>query len=322
MIRYSRLLLSVLVWLKELFFTSQSCVIDPLFYLGSVHQHSKGISEEQLARARLETPPVILYDWNTILKSRRLHINKAFIIIKLKKKLNPTCTLSLLRVWMTLRLICSRSTQSNGKTPVNVIHLSVLYACTKEWMNACMNMYQASSPKTACQHSEDSCLSDPWRSHLLQPSASSRGKTNINHQFIYLNSKLACDFFSQCTCFFHSGWTLLQYFMTMFLMCSFRRCSEACKAPCRICITSTADFLYITYLHIHLSINNDVSQQGDFLCVPQRVRGEVLASFCPKRCRAGFYIDSWGRSSVHGPGNTRSQGSIPHDDRWSLLWIL
>lgn len=68
-----------------------------------------------------------------------------------------------------------------------------------------------------------------------------------------------------------------------------------------------------------LPVNNDVSQQGDFLCVPQRGREEVSASFCPKRSGADFYVDSWGRSSVHDPGNTRSQGSIPHDDRWSLL---
>lgn len=56
------------------FFTSQSCVVNPLFDLGPVHQHSKGVSEEQLARARLEAPPVILYDRNTVLRSTSRHI--------------------------------------------------------------------------------------------------------------------------------------------------------------------------------------------------------------------------------------------------------
>lgn len=32
------------------------------------------------------------------------------------------------------------------------------------------------------------------------------------------------------TCFFHSGWTFLQYVATMFLMFSLRRCSDACKS--------------------------------------------------------------------------------------------
>lgn len=43
-------------------------------------------------------------------------------------------------------------------------------------MNACINKYRVWSPKIAFQHSEGSCLSDPWRSHWLQPSASSRAK--------------------------------------------------------------------------------------------------------------------------------------------------
>lgn len=43
-------------------------------------------------------------------------------------------------------------------------------------MNVCINKYQVWSPKIAFQHSEGSYLSDPWRSHWLQPSASSRAK--------------------------------------------------------------------------------------------------------------------------------------------------
>lgn len=43
-------------------------------------------------------------------------------------------------------------------------------------MNACISMYPVESPKTAFPHSEGSCLSGPWRSHWLQPSASSRAK--------------------------------------------------------------------------------------------------------------------------------------------------
>ena len=57
-----------------LVFTSQSCVVNPLFDLGPVHQHSEGVSEEQLARARLESPPVILYDRNAVLRSTKRHV--------------------------------------------------------------------------------------------------------------------------------------------------------------------------------------------------------------------------------------------------------
>lgn len=52
-------------------FTSQSSVVDPLFDLGPVHQHSESVSEEQLARAGLETPPVVLYNRNAVLRSTR-----------------------------------------------------------------------------------------------------------------------------------------------------------------------------------------------------------------------------------------------------------
>ena len=104
--------------------TSQSCVVNPLFDLGPVHQHSEVVSEEQLARPRLETPPVVFYDWRAVLRSTRMHIIARqqiviIIIIIIFKMLSPTCTLSFPRVWMTLRLICSRSIQSNGKASVN-----------------------------------------------------------------------------------------------------------------------------------------------------------------------------------------------------------
>lgn len=70
----SRTLLSILIYCIGLFFTSQSCVVNSLLDLGPVHQHSKGVSEEQLARVRFETPPVILYDWHTILRRTWMHI--------------------------------------------------------------------------------------------------------------------------------------------------------------------------------------------------------------------------------------------------------
>lgn len=85
----------------------------------------------------------------------------------------------------------------------------------------------------------------------------------------------------------------------------------------------TLQILTCTYYYLYLYIM--MSDSRMILCVwelfvPQRRREEVSASFCPKQSWAGFYVDSWGRSSVHDPGNTHSQGSIPHDGRWSLLW--
>lgn len=72
----SKTKLSILTHYRGDVFTSQSCVVNPLLDLCSVHQHSKGVSEEQLARARLEPPPVILDDCNTILRSTDRHITK------------------------------------------------------------------------------------------------------------------------------------------------------------------------------------------------------------------------------------------------------
>lgn len=41
-------------------FTSERSVVNLLLDLGAVHQQSKGVGEEQLSRAGLESPPVIL----------------------------------------------------------------------------------------------------------------------------------------------------------------------------------------------------------------------------------------------------------------------
>lgn len=48
--------------------TSQRRVIEPLLDLGPVHQDGERVREEQLARARLEAPPVVLDDRNAVLK--------------------------------------------------------------------------------------------------------------------------------------------------------------------------------------------------------------------------------------------------------------
>lgn len=79
-----------------LVFTSQCCVVKPLFDLGPVHEHSEGVSEEELTGTRFETPPIILCDRNTILESTKKHISVrqlqgyagytfSFIIITCKK---------------------------------------------------------------------------------------------------------------------------------------------------------------------------------------------------------------------------------------------
>lgn len=165
-----------------LVFTSQSCVVDPLLDFGLVHQHSKGVSEEQLARARLETPFVILYDWNTVLKRTRRRITPKQHLLspsgfKQKKKPLPAlchCPESG-RLWDWFAHVLYKAVE---------MLCEFFYAC--QWVvdNKCkdneyINVYQAWSPKTAFQHSEGSCLSGPWRSHWLQPSASSRGQTKI-----------------------------------------------------------------------------------------------------------------------------------------------
>lgn len=51
--------------------TPQGRVVDPLLQLGLSHQHGKGGGEEQLARPRLVTPPIILSHRNAILSDRR-----------------------------------------------------------------------------------------------------------------------------------------------------------------------------------------------------------------------------------------------------------
>lgn len=192
-------------------------------------------------------------------------------------------------------------------------------------------MYLAWSPKTAFPHSEGSCLSDPWRSHWLQPSASSGAQ---NHQIIQdekwahwliwlkVSDHALCG---QRTCFFHSGWTLLQYILTMFLVCSLCRCSDACRASwnwqCRSCVNNFTDFF--VFLFHHLCVMLSVSRMTMSMCrlvVPQRGREVGSASFCPRRLREGFCVDFWGRSSVHDPGSTHSQDSSPRDGRWSLWW--
>lgn len=107
--------------------TSQCAVVDPLFDLGPVHQHSEGVQEEQLTSARLKAPPVILHHGNSILKKQHGDSwppGSFYPQVVPQPKL--TWTFSLPRVWSTLRLICSRSGQRHGKTAVNVGFVSML----------------------------------------------------------------------------------------------------------------------------------------------------------------------------------------------------
>lgn len=135
-------------------------------------------------------------------------------------------------------------------------------------------MYLAWSPKTASPHSEGSCLSDPWRSHWLQPSASSgaeKHQTTQDEKWAHLLIWLKVSdhaFCSQRTCFFHSGWTLLQYVLTMFLMCSLCRCSDAWRASWNWqCIGRVNNFtdLYL-YLFCHLSVICGQSAEWPSIC--------------------------------------------------------
>lgn len=53
---------------------------------------------------------------------------------------------------------------------------------------------------------------------------------------------------------------------------------------------------------------------------PQWEQLEEWASSCPGHFWAGSCRGSWGKSSAHNPGNTRSLDSAPCDGRWSLWW--
>lgn len=126
------------------------------------------------------------------------------------------------------------------------------------------NTYQAWSPKRASPHREDRFLSGPWKAHWQRPSASSAGNTiikgannSINTDLKSVDGDVICD---HCTCFFHSGWTLLQYLMTVFRMCSVCRCSEACGEQN---LSSVSPSSSIYYYYCFLQKSSKFSQSSE-----------------------------------------------------------
>lgn len=92
----------------------------------------------------------------------------------------------------------------------------------------------------------------------------------------------------------HRGFTLIDYWLQFSLIFYMRRSYQT------------------EHLHEHFSVKSEFWPQWEQL--------EEWASSCPGHFWAGSCRGSWGKSSAHNPGNTRSLDSAPCDGRWSLWW--